>query len=30
MATYSVTWINAYNEFMKAWMGMIKSDSNIV
>ena len=22
---YSVTWINAYNEFMKAWMGMIKS-----
>ena len=22
---YSVTWINAYNEFMKAWMDMIKS-----
>ena len=22
---YNVTWINAYNEFMKAWMGMIKS-----
>ena len=22
---YSVAWINAYNEFMKAWMGMIKS-----
>ena len=22
---YSVAWINAYNEFMKAWMDMIKS-----
>ena len=22
---YSVAWINAYNEFMKAWMAMIKS-----
>ena len=22
---YNVAWINAYNEFMKAWMGMIKS-----
>jgi hypothetical protein len=23
--SYNVTWINAYNDFMKAWMGMIKS-----
>ena len=23
--SYNVAWINGYNEFMKAWMGMIKS-----
>ena len=27
---YNIAWINAYNEFMKAWMDMIRADSNTV